>query len=358
MERIFSGKDMERIGEFLARKPERGFLVYHGDADGACSAALFLREFKGFVHMPLKGPIMSEVFVKTILKKKPDLLVFLDLPVDQERKKLERFLEEVPDMRIIILDHHIAEGNINGERIIHANPRFIEAGIYIPASCMVYRMLEGMGRQVRPMIWIAAMGTIGDYGIEDCGDLMDECREEYPSFMEGNDLRKTLLGKGADIIAAAATLKGLHGVGESLKVLISAQGFEDFESSGKLHAWKRELDEEFETIIHSFGKEKQEYPEGLVVFEVKSALSITSMVATHLGTELPEKIVMIRKRSGDQWKVSLRNQSGRTNLGDTVKEAVKGIGSGGGHEKAAAGIVSDWDLFLKRFREILAKAGS
>ncbi len=356
-EKIFTKEELERFEKFM--EPGRGFLVYHGDADGVCSAAMFLRFFRGFEYTPRKGPAIGNDFVQAVLDKKPELLVFIDLPVDQEWKMLERFLEEIPGLRIVILDHHIAERDVSSKRVLHINPRFRKEGIYIPAACMVYRMLEGMGKKVRPMVWMAAMGTIGDYGLQDCGKLLEECREEYPFLLEGDNPRKSKLGYGAELVAAAATIKGMRGVAECLKVLLDAEGFEDFESVRKLQEWNRELDEELETAIHSFGKEKEVFEkEKLVVFEVKSPLNIASIVSTRMGTELPDRTVVIRKKSGNAWKVSLRNQEGMVNLGDVVKECVKGIGSGGGHEKAAAAVVSDWDIFLKKLRQALSKASA
>lgn len=358
--KICTREELERFGEFMQSKESgKGILVYHGDADGACSAAVFLRFFRDFESIPRKGPIMGKDFVQVLLDKKPELLVFIDLPVDQESGKLEMLLKEMPGLRIAVLDHHIAEKNVNSERILHINPRFHKEDAYIPAACMLYRMSEGMGKPVKPLIWIAAMGTIGDYGIDDCSRLIEECRKEYPFLLEGPDPRDTRLGYGADMIAAAATMKGLNGIAECLKALLSAQGFEDFESVKKLREWKDDLDEEFGMIMNDFERDKQSFEqERLVVFEVKSPLSITSLIATHIGAMLPDRIVVIRKKSGDTWKVSLRNQEGSVNLGDIVKNCVEGIGSGGGHEKAAAGIVNDWDLFLKRLREGLVTPSS
>ncbi len=346
----------ERLQEFMkahAGSSGKGLLLYHSDADGACSAALFLRFFRGFEYSPRKGPVMGENFVKAVLEKKPGMLVFLDLPVDQEWRNLERFLKEIPGVRIVIIDHHIHERDMNSERILHINPRFVRGDAYMPAACVVYRILEDLGREVKPLIWIAAMGVIGDYVWEDCPDLIRECREEYPYLLEGEP-RKSRLGAGADIIAAATTLKGLPGVSECLKVLMASEGFEDFDSARKLQDWKRELDDEFQIIVEDFEKKRQLFEkEGLMVYEVKSGLSLTSMVATRMGGRFPDNIVAIRKASGDVWKVSLRGQNTGLNLGDIVKKCVKDIGSGGGHEKAAAAVVRDWGEFLKRLRRKL-----
>jgi single-stranded DNA-specific DHH superfamily exonuclease len=307
---------------------------------------------EGYATLPCrKGPIMGEEFVRVIISKKPRLLIFLDLPADQESKALEKFLKEIPGLRIVILDHHIAEKDMNSERVLHINPRFSNPGVYMPAACMVYRMLEGLGLEVRSLIWIAAMGVIGDYGWNGCPDLIKEAREEYPFLLEGEPNRSKL-GEGGDIISAATTLKGLKGVAECLKPLLKAEGFEDFESVRKLQDWKRQFDDELAMIMDDFQKKKQVLQEEkLIIYEVKSGLNITSTVATHLGEKFPEHTVMIWKARESGNKVSLRNQSGKLNLGDLVKEAVKGIGSGGGHEKAAAGVVTDWKKFLERFRK-------
>lgn len=355
-EEICRPGEPERLMEFMKARPGdsgKGLLLYHGDADGVCSAALFLRFFKGFDYSPRKGPIMGNDFVRTVLEKKPGLLVFLDLPVDQERRNLERFLREIPGLRIVIIDHHIHERDMNSERVLHINPRFVRGDAYMPAACTVYRILEVLGMEVRALIWIAAMGVIGDYGWEGCPDLIEECRGEYPYLLEGEP-PKSMLGEGADVIAAAVTLKGLPGVSECLKALVASQGFEDFESVRKLQDWKAELDDEFQIILEDFEKKKKLFErEKMIVYELKSGLSLTSMLATHIGGEFPDSIVAIRKASGNVWKVSLRGQNTGLNLGDIVKRCVKDIGSGGGHERAAAAMVRDWGTFLKRLRREL-----
>ena len=356
-EKMFSGDEFEKVRRFLQvgeDSPKKGMLLYHSDADGVCSAALLLRSFKGFEHVPRKGPAMREDIVETILDKKPGLLVFLDMAAEQEREKLELFLRELPELRIIIIDHHIAECNMDSEKVVHLNPRFLEKGVYMPAACVVYRLLEGLGKDVKPLVWVAAMGVIGDYGWEGCPELIEECRKEYPFLLEGEDIMKTRLAVGADMVASAATVKGLKGIGECLKDLLAAHGFEDFESSKRLQEWKKVFDDEFNEIVEDFGKNHEHFKEeGLRVYKIESRLNLTSILSTSMGTRFSEDVVLIRKQEGERWKVSMRNQSGRVNLGEVVKEAVKGIGSGGGHEKAAAALVSDWGLFLKRIRERL-----
>lgn len=356
--KMYSEGEIEKVGKFLDSQEKgsrKGMMLYHSDADGVCSAALFLKFFRGFEYIPRKGPAMREDIVETIVEKKPGMLVFLDMAAEQEREKLELLLRELPELRIIIIDHHIAECNMNSERVVHLNPRFREKGVYMPAACMVYRLLEGMGKYVKPLVWMAALGVIGDYGWDGCPELIKECRKGYPFLLEGKDMLKTRLAVGADMVASAVTVKGFSGIGECLKVLLAAQGFEDFESSKRLQEWHREFESELGEIIEDFGKNHEHFrEEGLRVYKIESRLNLTSILSTNMGTKFPEDTLLIRKQDGERWKVSMRNQSGRVNLGEVVKEAVKGIGSGGGHEKAAAALVSDWELFLKRLRKALS----
>ena len=44
VERICTKDDMKKLEGFL--KAKKGLLFYHSDADGVCSAALFLKFFK------------------------------------------------------------------------------------------------------------------------------------------------------------------------------------------------------------------------------------------------------------------------------------------------------------------------
>jgi single-stranded DNA-specific DHH superfamily exonuclease len=349
--------ELERLGEFLSQA-RKGFLLYHTDADGVCSAALFLRFFRGFEFTPRKGPGMSDDIIEAILEKKPDTLVFLDMPVDQEWKVLDVLLKKLPKLRIVIIDHHIYEKDMNSERVVHINPRFHKRDAYIPASCVVYRLLEGLGKEVRPHIWVSAMGTIGDYGWKECTDLIGEAREDFPYLLKGEP-RKSKLGYGAETIAAASTLKGLKGISECLRVLLKADGFEDFESSGKLREWRREFDAEFNLVMEDFEKNKEVFEsEDLIIYEIKSELNINSVVSTVAGERYPDRFVLIRKAQRGGWKISFRMQSGRFNVGKIVKRASEGIGVGGGHEKAGGAFIEDWDTFLERLMKELQKARS
>ena len=112
--------DIDRLTEIVCI-PRKKLLCYHTDADGVTSASLFLRFFKNFKYLAREGPIIDRSFIKLIKTERPSLLVFLDLPVDQEREKITKISRNID---IVIIDHHQIQNNLNSDHILHLNPRF------------------------------------------------------------------------------------------------------------------------------------------------------------------------------------------------------------------------------------------
>lgn len=179
-------KILAKIGKFL-KTPGKKLLFYHHDADGVCSAALLLKFFPGFESMPREGPRLEESFPEYVVKKKPGLLVFLDIPIDQEWKLVREIQKKIPGLRIMIIDHHILEKDLNSSKTVHYNPRF-KKDIYLPAAYLVYKILEGLGKGVKPSKWIAGMGIIGDYGFRECSDFLKTLEKEKPGILKGPPL--------------------------------------------------------------------------------------------------------------------------------------------------------------------------
>lgn len=337
-------RELGRLRESLDLEGKR-ILLYHNDPDGICSAALLLRFFPGFETIPRAGPWTSSEFIGELISKKPRLVAFIDIPIDQEEKKIRR-LQKRTGCRVVIIDHHIYEKNMDSREILHINPRFRDRKAYIPCSTMIYRMLERMGFDVRRFCWIAATGIIGDYAFEDSADILDECRDEYPYLLKEHPL-DSKLREGADMISYSTIMKGLKGAVESLKVLLKSLDYEEFARDKKLLKWWKEMKREFEFIVKD--AEREEHPDiGLVIYSIKTRFNVTSLVATYFSENDRDKIIAVRKRLKNRWKVCLRNQSGRINLGNIAKKCVSGIGSGGGHEKAAGILTTDWEMFKKR----------
>jgi single-stranded DNA-specific DHH superfamily exonuclease len=348
-----TSREVKLFGKILNASGKK-LLFYHNDPDGIASAAMILRFFPEFQAIPRKGPMMDSRFVRDIIESSPDVVVFLDMPVDQEYKKMRSIKKRLPRGLIAVLDHHPAERDLNKYGVLHINPRFRKPGIYLSAAWLVYRILERLGHDVKPLVWIAAIGIIGDYDITDSRDVLEECRLEYPYLLKGNPM-KSRLAEASKTLSSAITLKGLKGAGEALRSLRECKCYEDLMGIRKLKSWRGVVDEEIREIVKGF--EKNMETRGVVAFyKIETRLNLGSVISTLISEKHPDNIIVVRKKSREGWKLSVRNQSGKYNVGEIVKKAVKGLGSGGGHERAAAGVVPKWIELKKRFLEEVGKA--
>lgn len=345
--------ELKIVKDFIAEEGRR-IIIFHRDADGTASASLFMKIFPDFECVPLEVPKFEEKDKREIISRKPTHLVILDLAIDQDRKSLFQIRKETK-AKILILDHHIVEKDLNGKDIFHLNPRFRERDAYIPTSYHAYRILEKIDKRIKDFCWISGIGVIGDYAFKECRDILEECRKRFPDTIK-NSPRESNLALAGRLIYSAIILKGSRGALKTLDILVSSATFEEFFHNQTLNDWKSLVESEIKKMADDFEKNKKEYSENLIVYEIKSNLNLTSVLSTILAERNPEKTIVIKKFSGKGWKVSLRNQSGVLTLDKVVKASVKGIGFGGGHEKAAGAYTTDWETFLKRLQKNLKKA--
>jgi single-stranded DNA-specific DHH superfamily exonuclease len=348
---IKDDKELRRLEEFLKTSGKR-LLFNHRDADGICSATLLLKFFGEFESNARQGPRIEREFVKEIVEKMPDLLVFLDLPVDQEWEKIKEILDKLPKTRMVVIDHHIYERDMNSERIVHVNPRFFEDK-YIATSYVVFKLLKSLGKDVSQFVWISAIGIIGDYDIKDCVDVLELSEKTYPGSI-GKDAMRSKLGYASELICSAVTIKGGEGADSVLKILLESKDYRKFLESKRLKTWHQKVKEEIRRVIKNAYKSAETHPKlGLNIYTIRTRMSLTSAVSTYFAEKYPDKTVIIRRKAGSEWKLSFRNQSGNVNVGNLAKKCVQGIGTGGGHKKAAGAIVSDWEKFRERLLEEL-----
>jgi single-stranded DNA-specific DHH superfamily exonuclease len=332
-------------------QPGRKLVFYHNDPDGISAAALWMKAFSGFEAIAREGPVIQSGFIRWIADQDPNVVVFLDLPVDQEAKKLEWLVKQHPDIKIIIIDHHIPDKNMAGDGIVHVNNKFIDGlqDKYLPTAYLVYEMLVGIWgggdekqakERLKPLKWIAGAGIIGDYGQKDSKE-----------FFKGMKSRMRSMERVSDLVSAAVTLKGKKGADRVLKILLRVADDKEFLSRKTLALWKKFVDAEVDKTMESYRKEKEEHKDlNLELFRLRSRLNIVSVISTLLSAKHPKKIIIIYKLSNSgMWKASGRLQNGRLDMGTLFKKAVKGIGTGGGHRQAAGARVKDWERFKRRF---------
>ncbi|MCJ7450624.1 MAG: DHH family phosphoesterase, partial [Candidatus Nanohaloarchaeota archaeon QJJ-9] len=137
---------------------------------------------------------------------------------------------------------------------------------------------------------------------------------------------------------------------KGLKYLESQEGYQE------IHEYYEEMKAEIREVKKRFDEDKEVYDgKKLVFFEFQSPYHINSSIATQISIDKEEWIYVIAKKEDGKVNVSARCQSGRLDLGKTLREALpEEVGEeaeAGGHRNAAGASFSY--KFLDRFKEKL-----
>ncbi len=351
---------MEKAADFLKsiENKDNVIIVFHNDADGCCSCALMNNFLKKSIGKPADFIISQPMppaknLIPKIRLSMPTKIIFLDLGVDQNPamiKKLEN------DCEILIIDHHQLQNNMNSLRTIHCNPMF-KSRKYQSVSYLAYKICSDL-MDMKPYLWIAMVGIVGDYNTEDSLDMIDEAQKMYPELIKSKSqdaLHKSVFGQIADMISAAKADK--ISCEEITRTLNSCESQEDFMKNEKLTESYRKVQEEIEHVIID-AKSIASSSDKVVFYEIKSRFNIHSPVSTNISKEFPKKLIIVWEEIGNKIKISARNQGKNLNVGKLLKEAVRDLrhASAGGHE-AAGGVslrTEDWKEFVDKIKLLVS----
>jgi single-stranded DNA-specific DHH superfamily exonuclease len=337
------------------KKTDGVVIIFHNDSDGICACAILMKLFE---KLGLRQPyIISQPMptdknlLKRIQTSVPDKIIFLDLAIDQQQAVLKK-LRGICDL--LIIDHHVVFRNMGYGNITHLNPRIINRNVYQSASYITYGLCSRM-KNMSDSLWIAAVGAIADYNINDSMDLMDEVREKYPEIFKDHAIPyDTYLGRIGDMLAAAKGTKALT-CEQMVEMLRKAEKPEDIEhvkNSEKLIDAYRTIQNEIMHMLTDF-EANAEKIKNMMLYQVKSKYNIGSIISTRISEKHPEKIIIIYEKSKGKVKFSGRNQSG-INVGRILQKACKDLdSSAGGHDAAAGATIKEKDF--EKFRENLIK---
>ncbi len=351
-------KYLKESAEFLSsiKKTDEILIIFNNDGDGICSCALILhylektgRKKPYIISQPMP---MDKNIVNKIKSTFPQKIIFLDLVVDQQEdvlKKVRGFAD------ILIVDHHQILKNLNSRTVVHYNPRFTKKGLYQSTSYCAYKILSEL-EEMKDMLWVAAVGIVSDYNIEDSKDIESETKKVYK--IDGK-LYESFLGRIADMIAASRATRLLSC--EEMAYLIlkieDPQVLEKTNGTEKLIQSYQDVENEKMAVMSDASKNVC-IVKNLVMYEIKSKYNLDSLISTLISERYRDKLVIVYNKSGNRYKVSARNQNKNIDAARVMKNAVSGLkGSGGGHEAAAGATVdaNDWDTFLDRVKELANK---
>ncbi len=324
---------------------DRILIIFHRDADGLCSAVIAK---KALWMLGLKPDLKATHLERTaelesLSRLKYNVLIFLDLALDHLSGV---FWNE--KQKVLLIDHHPFHKNLNSENVIHFNNHFYNDK-YLPASYLTYKIFSELTK-ISDMEWISVLGTIADYGYDDCRDLLDR----YISVKEKSGMFATKYGKAAAIMNGASFFLGFEKMAE---MLLSAKGVDDFISNKKIAGYYEKFNKEIEKLKKVFWKNAEKSGNAYFAHIESKIERIQSSLLTQLSTENPNKILIVYHKTGGSIKISGRAQSG-CNLGKIFKEAASYAGgAGGGHKPAAGAVVpaGNLELFRKKVVELVSE---
>jgi len=322
------------------RPKDRVALIYDNDVDGISSAAIALTGLKKLKIKNVKVFYKGRGGITNLrdLIRRFDKGIILDVPtslIEDELKKVK--------INLLVIDHHIVSKSISSKNIVYINPRLKEKEIYQPVSYLTYKVFSKVV-DVKDKEWLAVVGTVGDYGFEDCKDLL----KKYLKINKKEDIWGTKLGKTAMMINSSIAVLGSE---KSLEILVSSKDVNMFRKNRKVNFAVKEFERELEREKIEFKKNLEIYVDFDMVFsKIKPRFSrIGSTLSTYLATKYPDKIIILLEELNGNYKIHGRLESGKINVGKLFEK----LCGGGGHREAGAGTIKKVEL--NEFKSKLTK---
>lgn len=339
----------EAISFLMNIKPDDEIIIiFHNDCDGISSCALMNKFLKNKIGKSADFIISQPMpptknLLQRIRMSIPTKIIFLDLAIDQERVLIKR-LENICE--ILIIDHHQISNNLNSKRTIHYNPLF-RGKVYQSASYLTYKICSKI-LDMKKYLWIAAVGIVGDYNIDDSMDLIKEIKKEYPNlFSQENDIRSaifnSIFGHISNIITAMKASR--VSCERVVKIMDSAETITEIEKNKEFLDYYEKVQEEIDRMMINI-KSSVDDSKRVIFYEIKSKYNLRSVIATKLSEIYPKKLVVVWDVIRNNVKFSARNQDRTIDVEKVLREAASDFkyASVGGHESAAGGSIRKEDF--------------
>ena len=345
---------------------KRVFVIYHDDCDGVSSAALLLNHFSKDSNPEAfcvrNVPRVTEDLMSEILEKHPDSVILVDFAENVD-KSARKFIDN--GIKCLVIDHHIPRDYSFPKEAVYSNPHLDK--LSMPATAYVYEILSCI-TDVDDHLWIAAAGTIADFGASDRPDLIEMCMKRYPDLFEykgldNSKLFDTTFGKIPNCISSASVWGSYKGIEFALRCMLSCRNPYEFLSQGTdnlktLFRNYEDVEKEVRLGVDAFWK--KHITDGRVKYMVlESRYHIKSIVSTIVSPKDNGFVFILIQDAGEDISMSFRNQSGDYDLNSIIQKASEGLDAGGGgHKKASGATVSkkDYKEFLGRILGLVNKS--
>ena len=311
--------------------------------------------FKKYPKVIPRDHGLSLITDKLIKKVKGfDNIIFLDIAADE---KPGYILGLAKRSRVMVVDHHQVQSNMNKKGVLYVNPVFWEKRIPPSQYCtskIAYDICNGLVEV--DFDWLAGIGMINDKAEKTWKAFLKKIYRKYKitpkNFETVNNIITSpyMFSEGKDIgisyracMESSSPVDVLKSKNDASRNLRKYYDIVEREIKSSMKCWKWDAE-----IFES---------KKLILLELKTEFSISSVISTKISFEKPHYTVIVARIGGKQVSASLRRQDKRVNCGELAKKLTEGIknSSGGGHAPAAGIKVlkGDWGIVRKRAIEIL-----
>ena len=345
----------EFIESAISLSREKVTVVYHGDGDGCCSAYFVSRFLKRLgvdtiAYRWVATPDFDfKCLERPLLTRKPNLAIFLDLPVHIRADFLRTLRRKT---KILIYDHHsppnFAGSNLpDRSKFLYINP-VIHLDGSTPTTIFTWQ-LNGeediLNREILFMglyteSWVNGAPFFDDMDKKHKKELRQIAREIHSSFLVRNM---------NTIHYALNFLLGLK------KPIIETEDLDQNREYQILKNMYRMIHNEKEWILYLLLQDMKKMPQPRYILRrIDSRMRLSGIIASDLRWRYPDLIVGIWQRWDDVYYCELRKgKDCPVNLLDIIDEIKKEakLKTGGGHPEAVAFTANQYQ-FLKAMRKI------
>ncbi len=355
MNDIMVNKINLKLKEFIEKikASENPIIIFDDDADGVSSFLLLSKIFdhlnKDYKFRIVKSkPLLNSKYTHYLYGH--DMAFVLDKPGFKKD-----FIDNV-DIPIVWIDHH--EPFEVPNNMFYFNPRCYDDSDNRATTYWIHRTMKiyddiNDTNLYDEYKWIASIGIIGDWFIP---DFLDELKERYSGYYEGNDQLSLLFDSkiGKVIQKVSFMLKGRTSViKRRLDKLLEFESLKELDESESFSEINEKIDE-FEELL-KLAKKRFDNQKGKVkyfIYERKE--SYTSYLSNNLMYFYPDSVIFVCRNTKGDLKCSVR--SNEYSLPERLDDAMQNIdGTSGGHEHACGMFISkdDFPVFLNRFETSL-----
>lgn len=337
MKNLVKRKINEQIAEFLysVSRKDNLAIIYDDDVDGLVSAALTKFALER-MNIPFSQiVIVKKPFQKFLLKfKKNKKIIILDTPSAYDVKYPKTH-------QIFIIDHHPPKKLTKNVLIL--NPRFEKKRIYQPVAYLTYKLFSQFIK-LKDKEWLSVVGTITDFGFKDCMDLL----WPYIKTKDSSKMWKNKYGKAGMMLDSAI---GIIGFENTMKTILESKSVEDLINNKKIRMAHQKFERQLKLGKKEFWKNAEQH--GKVIFSIlpEKYEMLSKVLVFLVSSKNPDKIIFMILKKKKMYRVHARYQDAKVNLGILLKKCCDI--RGGGHEPAAGGSFTSFEIFkTKILREL------